>query len=192
MTTERDFPIHDADSAPAASQARLEQTRQQMGMIPNLLGVMAESPQLLEAYQTLFGLFQQSSLSSTEQHAVLLAASAENGCDYCVPAHSAMASQAGVDESTIEALRRRDDVADDRLQALVRFVRTLIQKRGEIEAEALNQFLEAGYTRQQALDVVLGLATKVISNYTNGVAAAPLDEAMQGFASSADEAASTA
>jgi alkylhydroperoxidase family enzyme len=42
------------------------------------------------------------------------------------------------------------------------------------------KFLAAGYTRRNVLEVILGVATKVMSNYTNHIAHTQLDKFMRG------------
>lgn len=44
-----EFTVHDENSAPAEATA-LTQAKKQLGFIPNLYGVLAESPQALAAY----------------------------------------------------------------------------------------------------------------------------------------------
>ena len=45
----------------------------------------------------------------------------------------------------------------------------------------LDAFYEAGYTSRHALEVVLGIAIKVMSNYTNSIAGTPLDKVVQKY-----------
>ena len=43
----------------------------------------------------------------------------------------------------------------------------------------LQAFFDAGYSDVQALEVILGLATKLMSNYTNSIAGTPLDKEVE-------------
>lgn len=180
--TERQFSIHDLESAPTRSRPHLEEARREFGMLANMHAVMAESPALLEAYAALWRLFGSTTLSTAERHVVFLTASVANGCDYCVPAHTALAARDGLDEDAIDALRADRALTDDRLEALRRFTLRMIETRGRIHQDDLDPLLEAGFTRAAALDVLVGLATKLLSNYTNGLAHAPLDERFGAFA----------
>ena len=54
MTT---LTIHTIDSAPEGSKPLLEGSVKAFGMLPNLHGVLASSPQTLDAYQKLHQLF---------------------------------------------------------------------------------------------------------------------------------------
>ena len=81
------FTIHTQETAPAASKPLLDKAQKAFGFVPGLLGVLAEAPKALEAYQVLGTLFQDTSLTTIEQHVVWLTINYENDCGYCVPAH---------------------------------------------------------------------------------------------------------
>ena len=174
-TTTKGFPVHTPQTAPEASRAALARSQADWGMIPNLHAVLAEAPVALEGYQRLFALFGESSLTPAEQQAVYLTANHENECRYCMAGHSVMARGAGLDADEINALRDGRALADPRLDALRRFTRQVVAQRGWVGEDAVAAFLETGFTRQQVLEVVLGVAVKVISNYANHLVDTPLD-----------------
>ena len=177
-----DFTIHSQATAPAASQPMLENLQKSIGFVPALYGVLAEAPKALEAYEVLATLFKGTSLSTTEQHVVWLTINYENNCDYCVPAHTGLAKMDKVPEDVIESLRNGVPLADSRLEVLRSFTRQLVQNRGWVADDEVELFLGAGYTRQNILEVVVGMAHKVISNYTNHLARTPVDSAFEKFA----------
>ena len=176
-----DFTLHTQGSAPQESQPLLDNSLKAFGMIPNLHAVMAESPQHLEAYQKLHELFQQTSLTPTEQNVVWLTINVEHACHYCVPAHTAIAHMQKVDETIIEDLRHAAPLADTKLEALRQFTLKVVRQRGNVSNEDVQAFLAAGYTNRQVLDVILGLAQKVMSNYVNHLADTPVDAPFQKF-----------
>jgi len=177
-----EFRVHDVDSAPEASRSRLESSKQEYGMIPNLHGIMAESPAVLEAYRKLNELFtQQSSLSPDQQNVVWLTIAVENRCHYCVPAHTAIAKSMKLSDDAIDALRDGRALSDDALEALRDFTRKVVRDRGEVSNEDVQKFMDAGHSRQQVLEVVLGVSQKVLSNYINAITDTPIDEPFQKF-----------
>jgi AhpD family alkylhydroperoxidase len=176
------FPLHDESSAPAAAREGLAATRKNFGMIPNLERVMASAPPLLQGYSTLWDLFDATTLSPVERQVVYLTANYENECDYCVPWHSLLAREAGMPQHEIEALRAGARMSDARLEALRSFTRSLIANRGKVSGAERQAFFDAGYSEVHALEVVLGLAVKTMSNYTNSIAGTPLDRAVQKLA----------
>ncbi len=165
------------DQAPDDAQTLLKEAKDKYGFVPNLLGVMAHAPALLEAYMTLSGLFDKTSLSPTERQIVLLAISAENQCTYCVSAHTAIAQMQNVDEAAVEAIRNGKPIDDAKLEALRRFAVEIATTRGWPGDEVKQAFHDAGYTEAQSLEVILGVGTKTLSNYTNHAADTPLDDA---------------
>ncbi len=171
------FPIHDAASAPPAARPILEQSESAFGFLPNLLGGMASAPALLEGYVALAGVFEKTSLSAAQRQTILLAVSRANECDYCMAAHSTIARMQGMDAGTVAALRDDDALPDPRQEALRLFTWKLVTQRGWATAEDQAQFLAAGYTQQQLLEVVLGVGLKTLSNYFNHLAKTPLDDA---------------
>lgn len=173
------FTIHSIPSAPAASQPLLEGSLKKYGFVPNLHGGLAESPAALHAYIELTALFDKTVLSPVEQQVVLLAASVENHCTYCVAAHSMIAKhRVKADAALVDALRNRQPLPDDKLEALATFTRAIVKNRGMVRL-ALDNFMAAGYTRAHVLEVILGIAMKTLSNYTNHIIDTPLDNAFQ-------------
>lgn len=176
------FPLHDETTAPEAARDGLAATKRSFGMIPNLERVMATAPCLLAAYSKAWELFDATSLTPIERQVIYQSANFENECDYCVPWHTYLARRAEMAAEDIEALRSNRALSDPKLEALRQFARNLIHQRGKVVEADLEAFFDAGYAPQQALEVVLGLAIKTMSNYTNSLAATPLDAAVRKFA----------
>lgn len=173
-----EFTVHTKESAPAESKPVLEKVEQAFGFIPNVIGVLAESPLALSAYATINGLMEEkSALSPIEQQVAILAISKENGCDYCVAAHSKAAEMKKVPGEAISAIREGKEPADEKLAVLTRTARALVEKRGWIDEDTQEAFFNAGYEKASLLDLLAIVALKTISNYTNHIASTPLDSA---------------
>lgn len=177
-----DFPLHDESTAPEASKAMLADSAKAFGMIPNLHRAMAESPELLEAYKHLHTLFLNTSFTATEQNIIWLTINVEHACHYCVPAHTAIAHSMKVDPEVIEALRQARPLGDAKLEALRVFTLEMVRQRGDVSHEQVDAFLAAGYSRKQVLEILLGVAQKVMSNYLNHIVETPIDEPFKKFA----------
>ncbi|PKG78620.1 carboxymuconolactone decarboxylase [Shewanella sp. Actino-trap-3] len=176
------FTIHTVDTAPEDSKAMLDDTKKQTGMIPNLFGVLAESPSTLKAYQQLHQAFLDTSFNPEELTVVWQTINVENECTYCVPAHTGIAHSMKVDPALTEALRNKAAMPNAKLQALQDATLSIVRNRGNISEAELAAFYAAGYGQQQVLEIILGLSQKVISNYTNHVAKTPVDEVFKKFA----------
>lgn len=172
------FVAHDETTAGPEVAALLRDARAQFGFVPNLLRLMAGSPAALRGYRTLSGIFHASSLAEHERLLVELSASVENGCRYCGAAHAMQAAHAGLETGDIAAVRAGGVPQEPRAAVLVETVRALIRRHGALDEADVTRFLDAGFTREALLDVVLGIAVKTISNYTNHLVDAPLDPAV--------------
>lgn len=161
------------------ARATLETARQKLGMIPNMYAYMANAPGLLETYRIGYELFRAGSgFTAVEQEVIFLSISYENGCVYCMAAHSFLADvQSKVPTEVTEALREGRDIPDTRLRALSRFTRVLVQKRGRPRQTDLDLFHAADYTDTQVLQIILAIGLKTFSNYTNHLCATPVDDA---------------
>jgi len=178
MTT---LKVHNIESAPEGSKSLLENSQKAYGMIPGLHGVLAASPKILEAYQTLHQLFTETSFNEEEMTVVWQTINVEHACHYCVPAHTAIANMMKVDDAITEALRNETPLANAKLEALRTMTLTIVRNRGNVTQEDLDAFYAAGYGEQQVLEIILGLSQKVISNYTNHIAHTPVDEPFKKF-----------
>ncbi|KFZ28160.1 carboxymuconolactone decarboxylase [Pseudidiomarina atlantica] len=176
------FKLHTIESAPDGSKQILQAAQDNMGMIPNLFAVMATSPQLLEGYQTLDGLFQKSGFDKNELTVVWQTINVYHDCHYCVPAHTAIAKQMGADDAITTQIKAGESLDDDKLQALRTFTERMLDARGAVNQDDFKAFAEAGYEPKHVLAVILGIAQKTMSNYTNHVAETPIDNAFQDFA----------
>tara|TARA_R110002167_G_scaffold363597_1_gene584189 strand:- start:1967 stop:2530 length:564 start_codon:yes stop_codon:yes gene_type:complete len=183
MTT---LKVHNIESAPEGSKALLENSQKSFGMIPSLHGVLAGSPQILEAYQTLHELFTQSSFNEEELTVVWQTINVEHACHYCVPAHTGIAKMMKVDDKITEALRNETPLENSKLEGLRTMTLSIVRNRGNASQEDLDAFYAAGYGEAQVLDIILGLSQKTISNYVNHIAHTPVDAPFQKFAWSKD------
>lgn len=177
-----DFPKHTIDTAPDAAKPFLEKAQANYGFTPNLLATMAEAPALLETYMTVAGIFGKTDLSETERQIILMTNNRLNGCEYCMAAHSTISKGAGVPDDVIEALRAGTAIADSKLEALRKFSAIVNETRGWPKEADIEALIAAGYTKQTVLEVVLGTAFKVLSNYTNHIAETPVDDAFSAMA----------
>jgi alkylhydroperoxidase family enzyme len=176
------FTIHTIESAPEESKPLLEASYKTNGVIPGLHGVLAESPNLLKAYQDLHKLFQNSSFDAEELTVVWQTINVEHECHYCVPAHTGIANAMKVDPALTAALRDRESMPTEKLQALQNLTLSLVRNRGEATEAEISAFYEAGYQKKQVLEIILGLSQKVISNYVNLLAKTPVDKHFEKFA----------
>jgi AhpD family alkylhydroperoxidase len=87
----------------------LSQVKASLGMVPNLFATLAHAPVALDGFLSLSKTLSRGRLSAAQREIVALAVGQENGCQYCVSAHTAMAKAGGVSEA--DALKAVQETA---------------------------------------------------------------------------------
>ena len=160
-----------------AQKLLLEQAKKELKMIPNMYKVMVNVPGLLDTYRVGYAhLRKESGLSPVELETIYLTISVENMCIYCVGAHSFLADTvSNVPVAVTDAIRNQTELPDKKLQALSTFTRVMVNKRGNPSPSDVEAFLQAGYSEHHILYIILAIAIKTISNYTNHIFDTELD-----------------
>lgn len=162
-----DFTFYSHENTTEQAKKLLLDIKRGYGFIPNMFGYMAEAPTTIEAYLALNALVAKTSLSAAQQQVALLAVSVENDCDFCVVAHRAIGRMKNANPQTITALVTHTEIIDFQDRALAKFAIAVTKSRGQ-QSEATNKaFLDAGFTKQQILEVILIVSIKTLSNYIN-------------------------
>lgn len=171
-------------TASGAARSMLETARSRLGFVPNMYANMAHSPGLLATYLAGYEAFRSDSgLTPAEQEVVFLTISRFHGCTYCVAAHSMIADKiSGVPADVLTAIRGGVEIPDAKLHALSEFTRILVESRGAPSPAQLSSFRAAGYGERQVLEIVLAIAVKVLSNYTNHLFHTATDPAFAAYA----------
>ena len=185
MTDEMIFAPLLPQDAPPQSREILENARRYFGFVPNLLASMASSPVALGVYFNANLGFELGTLTPAERQIVLLTASKENNCAYCSISHSALARFfANVPGDALLAIESGGNPKDPKLNALVSITRELVARRGFISREMTQRFFDAGYKKEQLLEVLIGIGIKTISNYFDHIAALEMDDEFKNMISS--------
>ncbi len=176
--------VNTLETAPEKAKERMEMVQKANGFIPNLIGVLANSPQALEMYQEVGKINSRTSLTPEEIEVVQITAAAHNGCDFCVAGHTKIGTlKLKMPENVLNALRARTTIEDNaKYQALAQFTMQLIDQRGKVSDEELAVIKAAGYSEQNILDVVLGVALATLCNYANNVAQNDINPELQAYA----------
>lgn len=167
-----------AETADPRLKATFNGVIAKLGFVPNMYARMANLPALLDTYLGGYAAFRaECGFTPAEQEVVFLTISRDNGCTYCVAAHSVIADTASkVPAAVTEAIREGSPIPDARLAALAAFTRTMLASRGRPSRADVDSFLAAGYGERHILGIVLALAVKTLSNYSNHLFHTPLDD----------------
>ena len=77
---------------------------------------------------------------------------------------------------------RAEPLPDERLDAVRVFTLRVLDTAGDVGDRALRDFLAAGYTTQNALEIVLGIGTYTMSTLANRLTGAPVDDQLAAYA----------
>lgn len=163
------FTFYTQENAEGEGKALLKKIQQGYGFVPNLFAYMAEAPATIEAYLALNELVAKSSFTPAQQQIALLAASVENGCEFCITAHRAMGKMHESNQQTLDDLYSSSAINDVSDRALTSYVRKVVKQRGLMSSEDIQTFIDAGFNKQQVLEVVLIVSIKTLSNYINHI-----------------------
>ena len=166
------------ETATGASRELLAQTQSKLGFIPNMYRSMALDSAMFATYISGYERFRaDSGLTPAEQEVVFLVISRANQCTYCMAAHSFVAdAMSKVPPAITNAIRDGAKIPDPRLAALATFTALMVETRGRPETSDAAVFLAAGYQERHILSIILAIAIKTISNYTNHIADPVVDQ----------------
>jgi AhpD family alkylhydroperoxidase len=176
------FTEHTAESAPAASRQAMAAVAAKQGYLPAAVGLLAESPETLNGFLRLLAIFDQCTLDPVAREVVTMTVAVRNGCHLCFAMHSARLAALGADPGLREELRAAGPLGDPRLDAVRVFTLRALATTGDVGEQALGEFLGHGFTRRNALEVMLGIGTYTLSTFANRLVAAPVDEELKAYA----------
>lgn len=161
--------------APAASQAMLEAVKKQLGVVPNLFRIVANSPAALEGYVGLMSALAKGSLPAATRERIALAVAEINGCSYCLSAHAYLGKNlAKLDEEEIAA-NRSGGSNDPKADAAVRFAAKVARLRGHVAEEDVQSLKASGYDNAQLIEIVQHVALNTWTNTVNEVLKTDID-----------------
>jgi AhpD family alkylhydroperoxidase len=173
------FEVQMIDRAPAGSRAPLEKLQQAFGMVPNVAGIIANSPVLANIFVPLFEGVHGGTFTEAEIQTLLLTNAVTNSCAWAVAFHSYLALKAGLKPGDVEAMRERRAPQEPRTAALSAYARSLIEKRGHVGDATVEAFLAASFKPEQALEALAVSAASTITNYALSIAEPPLEPMFQ-------------
>jgi uncharacterized peroxidase-related enzyme len=176
-------PVSD-DAAAGVAKDIMDATKAKLGFVPNMYRGMANSGGFLSTYIHGYNAFRQDSgFSPAEQEVVFLVISRANGCDYCTAAHSMIADKVSkLDPEALAAVRDGDIIPNEKLQALAVLTQRIFESRGLITKAEATAFLTAGFEEKQIMEIVLAVAVKTLSNYSNHLFHSQVDDAFATYA----------
>jgi AhpD family alkylhydroperoxidase len=132
------------DAAPAASQPLLAAVKAQIGSVPNLFRIVANSPAALEGYLALGGALAKGALDARTRERIALAVAELNGCDYCLSAHTYLGAHVAKLDAAELSASRDGASSDPKAAAALQFATALVRARGHVAAADVDAVKAAG------------------------------------------------
>lgn len=167
-------PVLTAAEAPAATQANLAKIEKAFGTIPNMFAAVANSPAALQSMWGSFGAFSTGALGAALTEQIAVAVADANDCRYCLAAHTALGTQAGLSGDELAAAQQGHS-EDPRIDALLKFAHSLVRNHGGVEESEITGLRELGWTDGQIVETIAQVGLNLFTNYINIALDVPVD-----------------
>ena len=167
--------IPSVDTAPEAAKPLLAAVNQQLGVVPNLMKVVAHSPAALEGYLSLNTALSRGVLAGHLRERIALGLAQYNGCDYCLSAHDYLGRNVAKLSPQDITAARDFHATEARTAAALSFTQRVASKQGQVSDADLQAVRDAGYSEAEVIELVLHVALNVLTNYVNNVAQTDID-----------------
>ncbi len=169
----RPFEVPTRDDVTEQNQQVFDDLKSKVGFVPNIYATYAYSRHALARYLSFAN--GKTSLKSKEKEVINLVTSEVNGCTYCQAVHTQIGKMNGFSDEQILELRQGKAPFDKKLDALVKLAGEIAEKRGKVSESVLEDFFDAGYTRENLVDVVVNVGEKATTNFLHNVTQIPID-----------------
>jgi uncharacterized peroxidase-related enzyme len=163
------------DASPAASQPLLEAVKKQLGSAPNLFRILGVSPAALEGYLGLSGALGKGQLDARTRARLAMVVAEQNGCDYCLSAHTYLGKNATKLEDAELTANRDGHSGDAKAEAALQFAAKVVRARGHVAEADVQAVKAAGYTDAQVVEIILHVAVNTLTNYVNTALGTEID-----------------
>lgn len=148
--------------------------KSKMGMVPNMMKTLGNSPAVLNAYLGFNAGLNYSSLGGKLGELIALTVANENGCKYCNAAHSFIGGKLGIKGQDITNARNGVSI-DPKINAALFFSKEILDTRGAVSNESLQKVRAAGYDDAQILEILAQVSLSIFTNYANILADTDID-----------------
>ena len=166
-------PIN-GETASAEQQQILANVKKGLGLVPNLVSTLVQSPAAAHAYLAFSGALAKGTLPKKLQEQISLVVGETNSCDYCVAAHTLLGGKAGLTPDETLAARAAKSV-DPKTEAVLAFAKKIVTERGHVTDGDVSGLRAHGFTDGDIAEIVANTALNIFTNYFNHVAGTVVD-----------------
>jgi uncharacterized peroxidase-related enzyme len=158
--------VIDPSTASGKAKDLLDAVKAKLGLVPNMTKVMANSPEVLEAYLGFSGALSTGLLDPKVREQIALLTAQQNHCDYCLSAHTAIGKMVGLNHEQIVASRKGQGGSEKATAALT-FAKRVLESKGQISESDIQSARAAGLSEGEIAEVIAHVALNVFTNYFN-------------------------
>lgn len=162
------------DDVPEASKPILDAVHKQLGVVPNMFRLIAQSPAALQGFVANNGALGKT-LDVRTRERIAIAVAQVDGCDYCLSAHTYLGLNLAKISPEEAALNRKGQSGDAKANAAVSFAAKVVRERGHISNADVKAVRDAGYSDGQIVEILAVTAENVFTNLLNVVAETDID-----------------
>jgi uncharacterized peroxidase-related enzyme len=164
----------DPNTATGRTKELLDRVHSTLGVTPNMMRTMAQSPAVLAGYLGLAHALASGRLSPRLREQLALTVAEANACVYCLSAHTAIGRQLGLSADELAAGRSAAS-PEPKVDAALKFARDLVERRGEVTDGDVRRLRAAGYADGEIAEIIANVALNVFTNYFNKAAGVEVD-----------------
>ena len=162
------------DDVPEASKPILDAVHRQLGVVPNMFRLIAQSPAALQGFTANNGALAKA-LDVKTRERIALAVAQVNACDYCLSAHTYLGLNLAKISPEEVALNRHGESGDAKANAAVSFAAKIVRERGRVSDADIRAVREAGFSDGAIVEILAVTAENIFTNLLNIVADTDID-----------------
>ncbi len=155
-------PITKENASPKAVEI-LTAVNKALGIVPNMVSTMAQSPAVANAYVGFSHALSQGSLSAKIRERIALSVAEENSCGYCLAAHTFLGKKAGLSEDDIVSARRGTS-DEPKVAAALAFATKVVEQRGQVTDADVAAVREHGFSDGEIAESIANVVLNIFTN----------------------------
>ena len=155
--------VVDPNTATGEAKALLDAVQSGLGMVPNFIRVLANSPAALQGFLGLHSIAGAGALDPKTRERIALTVAEQNACQYCVSAHTAIGRKAGLDGDEMLA-NRAGRSSDSKAEAALTFARSLVEHTGAVTSAEVDAVRAAGHSDAEIVEIISHVAMNIFTN----------------------------
>lgn len=162
-------------NAAGETKTLFDAIQKKLGVVPNMMRTMGNSAALLKGSLDFGAALEKGRLGAKVGELIALAVAESNGCDYCLAAHTYIGRNLLKIDASALSEARRGSGSDARTDAILKFSKKLVSKKGQVNDIDFGDLKAAGVSEEEIAEVIGHVALNILTNYFNIAANTEVD-----------------